>query len=186
MICQIDRTSEWQKNMRRNLNNPILRRNIICTIYTLETQRTFFWWWWISERSRINCERSSMIGNLVWRWFEDNVFENLICWSCIFPKYIFSYRDTWPKCPATPRSLWRILWIVLVWSANKNLGQIILSLKIDLSSWIEKATTIRIDLCTSQRHSDIKWKKLYPVVLEVLEYEDNHLKKSNVYCCLTK
>ena len=187
----LDDLSNWSykwitKNMRRNLNNSILRRTIICTIYTLETQRTFFWWWWISERSRINCERSSMIRNLVWRWFENNVVEKSICWSCIFAKCIFSYRDTWPKWPATSRSLWRILWIVLVWSANKNLGQIILSLKIDLWSWIEKATTIRIDLCISQRYDDIKWNKMHPVVLEVLEYEDHHLKKSNVYCCIIK
>ena len=61
-----------------------------------------------------------------------------------------------------------------------------LSLKIDLLSWKEKATTIRIDLCTSQRYNDIKFKKPYLVVLEVLEYEDHHLKKSNLYCCITK
>ena len=29
-----------------------------------------------------------MIENVAWRWFEDNVFENLIRWSCIFAKYI--------------------------------------------------------------------------------------------------
>ena len=45
-----------------------------------ETQRALSRWWWISERSRINFERSSMIENVAWRWFEDNVFENLICW----------------------------------------------------------------------------------------------------------
>ena len=53
-----------------------------------ETQRTLCRWWWISERSRINFEQSPMIENVAWRWFEDNVFEYLICWSYIFTKYI--------------------------------------------------------------------------------------------------
>ena len=113
MICEIDRTSDWQKTWEVIW---LIRfcEQMSCVQYTRwETQRTFFWWWGISERSSINFERSSMIENVAWRWFEDNVFENLICWSYIFAKYIYSYRDMWPTFPATWRSLWRIIWIVL-------------------------------------------------------------------------
>ena len=89
----LDDLSNWSykwlsKTMRSIMNNSILRTNIIYTIYILKFLRTFFWWWWTSERSRINFERSSMSENLAWRWFEDNVFENLVCWSYIFAKYI--------------------------------------------------------------------------------------------------
>ena len=57
----------------------------------------------------------------------------------------------WRKLSATSRSLSRIFCVVFLRSANKNLREIILSLKIFFSRWVQKATTIRIDLWTSQR-----------------------------------
>ena len=67
-----------------------------------------------------------MIGNCACRWFEDNVFDNPIYWSCIsVTKFI-----KWLVFTAVSRSLSRISCIVFWWSANKNLREIILSLKI--------------------------------------------------------
>ena len=53
------------------------------------------------------------------------------------------------------------------------------------SSWVPKATTIRIDLWTSQYYNEIN-ENLYPLVLKVLDYEYHHLKKSEIFSCIMK